>query len=101
MIPAPPAASCLSASVVSVAQIAAQSILAFVNTDQNSGASVEGVTAAVAGGGIHRQRASKATQEQLSPDEERLSSCARLHLCRLACASTVSGEKRGALEGFG
>lgn len=51
MIPVPPAASCLSTSVVSVAQIAARSILAFVNTDQNSGASVEGVTAAVAGGG--------------------------------------------------
>lgn len=50
MIPVPPAASCLSASVVSVAQIAARSVLAFVNTDQNSGASVEGVTAAVAGG---------------------------------------------------
>lgn len=36
-------------------------------------------------------RASEATQEQLSPAEESLSSCARMHLWRLACASTGGG----------
>lgn len=42
---------------------------------QRASSVVEGGAAAVAGGGgIHRLRASKATQEELSPAEERLSS---------------------------
>lgn len=55
---------------------------------------VEGVTATVAFRGIQSLRASKATQEELSPAEERLSSCPGLHLWRLACVSTETALKR-------
>lgn len=44
----------------------------------------------------------RATQEELSPAEERLSSCPGLHLCRLACLSAdLTGKERRALGGFG
>lgn len=62
---------------------------------------VEGVTATRARGDPAAESL-RATQEELSPAEERLSSCPGLHLCRLACLSAhLTGEERGALGGFG
>lgn len=67
----------------------------------NSACVVEGVTATTAPGDVLAESL-RATQEELSPAEERLSSSPGLHLWRLACLSTGLAEKqKGALGGFG
>lgn len=92
-------------SVVTAAQIAVRLIVVFISADRNSAVYLcfPGCNCNHGPQGICRAESLKATQEELSPAEERLSSSPSLHLWRLAYPPLYLPpvKRRELLGGFG